>query len=1079
MNLTDHRKFAAFRAVRSALSAAFICGAPLFAQQANSSAASDESEDVVVLNPFVIESDTETGWVATQSLAGSRMNTNLKDIAAPIEVLTKDFMDEFGITSIEEATIYTTNVEGVGDNLETGPGLGFSTGFPPPTRIRGLGNGTLSRDFFSTRMGTDNYNLDRITIASGPNNLLFGTGSPAGVIDVSLKRAMFRDFKKIDTQFDDNGSARFAADINEELIDGKLAFRLSLVHEEKEFDYKPNGYDHDRQYFTAQWRPFSKTQVSVMFENVDIETIRPSLLLPFDNVSPWENASNIDGYVHTANRPLFANPSVDLSQGNLGWNNSAINNTVFNRMNNNPTLITGPNGGGLSGNFYNTNNWVTIKPPKDLPDVNAVNREADGFSFIDDRYFPTDNNVAGFSKRQRDNSKLYNVFINQQVGENLFFEFAAQKEEFDGWNVGMMGYIGAYTVKVDPNMYLPDGSTPNPNVGKYYIEGDPFRTHNLFESEDWRFTGSYELDFEKKEGSWWRNVMGKQRLSGLVSGNTSESRQGEYFERILPQGGLTGYEPQFPGQNFRQPYDVNGAPNNGWADDGTRKYNHRYYLDPANGDYFPRTGADMFAPSVYTDASGQQFTVDMENTGLTDQYGRRLGAGRTSYGKNKLETQQLAYQGFFWDNRLVATLGWRKDTTNSTLPTNQGNRDDQFTGLQPVIEDVAFAPYDPDTEASGTTRTIGFVARPLAGIDLPLGADVSLSYNESDTFQPDASAFDPYGNLYPGASGAGEDKKVTLGLFDGKFALHYTEFENTAGPARAANVPYNRFRFTLSGPLNRIMNLAFGNARTPINEYNNGGGFNGLGNGNPYWVTSFQKATGTEWGLDWNVTDNFTIRFNMNDQEVVESDIGLDWWAWMDENIPLYQALTFPEGGVNNPTDLDGNGQIDTWNWNTAWRSNSNQQTVAEWYENAVINGSNGQKIIQSLDGKANEFVRQSRYNINWVYRFREGKLNGFSIGGAFRHRAAPLLSYGVTGGSLDLAKPLYGAEENLFDLSINYRGKADFWAFNGYRVGLNVRNVFDEDDLYAKLRDVNGQNIRAGRVSQARTFILSLSFDL
>jgi len=48
-----------------------------------------------------------------------------------------------------------------------------------------------------------NYNLDRVTISSGPNSILFGTGSPAGALDVTLARPLLKeDIAKVRLQVD-------------------------------------------------------------------------------------------------------------------------------------------------------------------------------------------------------------------------------------------------------------------------------------------------------------------------------------------------------------------------------------------------------------------------------------------------------------------------------------------------------------------------------------------------------------------------------------------------------------------------------------------------------------------------------------------------------------------------------------------------------------------------------------------------------------------------------------------------------------------------------------------------------------
>ncbi|MGC4081675.1 MAG: hypothetical protein QM736_06120 [Vicinamibacterales bacterium] len=56
------------------------------------------------------------------------------------------------------------------------------------TRVRGLSGADLTRDFFSTEHpGLDSYNTERIDISRGANAILFGLGSPAGIINNQLK----------------------------------------------------------------------------------------------------------------------------------------------------------------------------------------------------------------------------------------------------------------------------------------------------------------------------------------------------------------------------------------------------------------------------------------------------------------------------------------------------------------------------------------------------------------------------------------------------------------------------------------------------------------------------------------------------------------------------------------------------------------------------------------------------------------------------------------------------------------------------------------------------------------------------
>src|SRR5690554_5765675 len=89
--------------------AAFYVSSSVPAQQAPAPApapAPAEAEDddsntqteVVVLSPFEVVSAQDTGYAATSSLAGSRLNTQLRDVASAIQVVTPEFLRDTGAT---------------------------------------------------------------------------------------------------------------------------------------------------------------------------------------------------------------------------------------------------------------------------------------------------------------------------------------------------------------------------------------------------------------------------------------------------------------------------------------------------------------------------------------------------------------------------------------------------------------------------------------------------------------------------------------------------------------------------------------------------------------------------------------------------------------------------------------------------------------------------------------------------------------------------------------------------------------------------------------------------------------------
>ena len=62
----------------------------------------DEKEEVFELSPFTIDASQDSGYYASQTMAGGRLSGSLKDTGAAVQVITKEFMEDLGATGIEE-----------------------------------------------------------------------------------------------------------------------------------------------------------------------------------------------------------------------------------------------------------------------------------------------------------------------------------------------------------------------------------------------------------------------------------------------------------------------------------------------------------------------------------------------------------------------------------------------------------------------------------------------------------------------------------------------------------------------------------------------------------------------------------------------------------------------------------------------------------------------------------------------------------------------------------------------------------------------------------------------------------------
>lgn len=286
----------------------------VFAQPASPSVAStpaaeEESDDVVILSPFEVTTTESEGYAAASTLAGNRLNTDLRDVGSAISVVTEQFLRDVAATSNETLLQYTTNTEVAGVNgtmANAGSGTQLNESFLNPnsnTRVRGLTAADNTRDFFITDIPWDAYNTDRIDIQRGPNSILFGLGSPSGIINASTKSARYVNSGSVEVRYSRFGSVRSSLDLNRELIDNQLAVRIAALWDDQNFQQEP-AFQRDRRFYAAvRYEPdflnrtsWAHTSFRANFERGQIDSNRPRSLTPGDGITPWFWTGTAQGF---------------------------------------------------------------------------------------------------------------------------------------------------------------------------------------------------------------------------------------------------------------------------------------------------------------------------------------------------------------------------------------------------------------------------------------------------------------------------------------------------------------------------------------------------------------------------------------------------------------------------------------------------------------------------------------------------------------------------------------------------------------------------------------------------------------
>ena len=201
-------------ALRTALGAVLISMASgLQAQQAGAS--NDVDDDVIELDPFDVTSVEADGYLASNSISGTAMNTLLKDIPMTINVITSEFLDDAIVGDLERALDFNSSVTQTTRGQISNQNAIYS--------LRGFRNRNVLLDGV---MGGDHlprYLVDRIEVVKGPNTL-YGQSDPGGLVNMISKRPRSKDRTVVTTRFGEDST--YGADFDHNIA--QLAPGLGL-----------------------------------------------------------------------------------------------------------------------------------------------------------------------------------------------------------------------------------------------------------------------------------------------------------------------------------------------------------------------------------------------------------------------------------------------------------------------------------------------------------------------------------------------------------------------------------------------------------------------------------------------------------------------------------------------------------------------------------------------------------------------------------------------------------------------------------------------------------------------------------
>ena len=216
------------------------------------------------------------GTVARSSASG-KTGRSLFETQSSVSVIPRAQMEEQGAANVAEALSYSAGV--MTNNYGSDPRFDslFLRGFNLENDkfLDGL-RLMRSTQFPTSAPAFELYGLERVEIMRGPSSVLYGAGTPAGLVYMVQKRAQADgDFTEAGLGFDSRGSASVFGDANR-VVDDRVADRVTAKVGDTQTDVE--GIDNQRAYLglSASYALSDATEVEFMASYHDDAPISPT-----------------------------------------------------------------------------------------------------------------------------------------------------------------------------------------------------------------------------------------------------------------------------------------------------------------------------------------------------------------------------------------------------------------------------------------------------------------------------------------------------------------------------------------------------------------------------------------------------------------------------------------------------------------------------------------------------------------------------------------------------------------------------------------------------------------------------------
>lgn len=423
---------------------------PAFGQ----SPAAPASSETVTLSPFQVTSESDRGYVAAESMTGSRVATKIIDLPYTVNVVTAEFFSDFGLFELGDNLVHVGSFTG----LDVGGGF----------TLRGFGSSSQLRDGFYRLGRYGSSNVDRMEIIKGSNAAIYGRTSPGGMVNMISKMPKDRESYKLSVNVGDYGTRRVTLEANAPTFTSSLGRTSILItgsEYQRDFDQE-FAENNNHEYYLAVKHAFDNdSSLTFQAEYFLQERDSPNSAAPLVIDAKGTTTVNDDEAIGYAKELAGINafgPNSELNRGNVSFTG-----TYEKRFNPVWSLRT-------AGNYYKARRWdfnqntswgtVTINPASGAAPTTARGATPNRtLIFEDGGGFQADLLAHYWLKdRSIENRTLVTIDINDYYRWDPTKTYPANSPFTTAWNA-------VRTVTLDPITLRPVGTVQY--FGDFYRKG--------------------------------------------------------------------------------------------------------------------------------------------------------------------------------------------------------------------------------------------------------------------------------------------------------------------------------------------------------------------------------------------------------------------------------------------------------------------------------------------------------------------------------------------------------------------------------------------------------------------------------